>query len=288
MIRTITAVAVLSCLVCTDDGGSQLEVRTRTSEPNISSVSPRRSTGRRATPLPNPSATPFADDSVIFAYLRSRNFVLDTILSKAGTRWAVGARQSITRDRQVFIIGIERGVAHVLGKPIPVAEYEPYPAAQWFSYEGKSNQMNGLVLSLDMGSEGVAGARVFRVRGRDLQLTYQDRRTACKPAALASSDGRQLLRIYSTYLARADCEAECFVLIREEVGVEPAWTEYLEWRDGRWRTPKNPPRKLYAPIEQGYRRAAAFVRTKESGRCTRNGGAYSRLFESWANRAARL
>ena len=218
------------------------------------------------------------------AYLRKRHFALDTVLNTTRERLAIGVHDIRNGSRTILALESANGLIRPLGKPLPLAKYEPYPQVQWFSFGGTI--ADGLSIAFDAGSEGIVGARIFQVRGNTLHLTYQDANATCKPATIMIVRGKVLLRFNTNNIKQSDCEAECSVLIREEIGIEPAWSAVLEWRKGEWRSTSEPLRDIYAPLARAYQRAAEFVSTTKAGSCTRDATTLRRAFTTWAARAA--
>jgi hypothetical protein len=178
------------------------------------------------------------------------------------------------------------GAGRILRKPIPLADVEPYPSAKWFSYS--DNTPDGLVYAFDAAAEGVAGARVFQVRDAALHSTFDDRPSTCKPAEIRREGGRTLLLAYTDHIEQSDCESECSVLIREDLGVEPAWINVLEWRGAGWRPLSIKLPTLYKTMADGYRRAALFTTSTKGHRCSSAGDSRKRQLETWALRAEQL
>jgi hypothetical protein len=226
----------------------------------------------------------------VLSALRSGRFVFDTLLDHSGSRWAVGAHRGARTNRYLVALDMTGGTGRILRKPIPLADFEPYPSAKWFSYSG--NTPDGLVYAFDAAAEGVAGARVFQVRDAALHSTFDDRPTTCKPAEIRREGGHTLLLVYTDYIEQSDCEADCSVLIREDVGVEPAWINVLEWGGAGWRplsikAPTLSP-TLYRTMADGYRKAALFTTSKKGHRCSSAGDSRKRQLETWALRAEQL
>jgi hypothetical protein len=243
--------------------------------------------GRAAAALAGPrSRSPEAIPAEVLSALRGSRFAFDTLLGHSGSRWAVGAHRGAPTKRFLVALDLSEGKARILPKPIALAEFEPYPSAKWFSYLG--NAVDGLVYAFDAASEGVAGSRVFQVRDAALHSTFVDRPSACKPAEIRREGDRTLLLTYGEYIEQSDCEADCSVLIREDVGVEPAWMNVLEWGGAAWRPLSIKVPTLYKSIADGYRKAALFTTSKQGRSCSAAGDSRKRQLEAWALRAEKL
>ncbi|GAC1651949.1 MAG: hypothetical protein NVS4B6_28230 [Mycobacterium sp.] len=167
-----------------------------------------------------------------------------------------------------------------------LADFEPYPSAKWFSYSGDA--LDGLVYAFDAAVEGGAGARVFQIRGGALHQTFMDLPAVCKPAEVRNDGSHLLLLAYTTFIDQVDCEAECTVLLREDVGVEPAWLDVLEWRGTAWRPASRRLPTLYKTLAEGYRKAVLFTVSAKGDRCSSGGDSRTKQLEAWALRAERL
>ena len=219
------------------------------------------------------------------AYLAAHHLVLDTILANKATLWALGVRRDKRREqRYLAALDVSDTVARPLAPPVPLADFEPYPDTQWFSYGDDAT--TGLWYAFDAASEGVAESRVFELRGGRLHLTFQDGRT-CKPAELRR-EGRKLLLLSYTEFLEADCEAECSVRIQETVGVEPAWITLQEWRAGSWHPLTELAPVLARTLAEGYRKAARYVASGQATWCGGRNGAIESKLLAWETRADQM
>lgn len=237
---------------------------------------------------PGPVPQPDGAREALLSAVASDGFTFDAVLSQSPNLYAVAVRCPRDHARVLLIYSRTSSGFARLGQ-FEMGADGLYPTVSFFGTT--PSVTDAVLLAFDHAAEGLVGSQAFLVRGQQMAQTFRDSANVCRPAELkdVDRDGTLELIRYGSSLDPSDCEGTCSVMLREDVGVEPAWAAVLAW-DGRYWSPAglSVSSTFYADLAQRYRAAESFIDSTSAPSCRTKAEIFKAALARWADSASAL
>ncbi len=204
------------------------------------------------------------------------------LIAKVGRFEAYADRSSPNGAPTILVRIAGRGSAEV-GTSIPLAEWEAYPVATWFTPAPSSTPL--LQLSWQQTGEGSTGSSIYSFASRAARRVFSDQGDACVPARLVDidHDGRTELLSYSN--ESDGCSLLCNEVLRDYGIGEPSWTEIFEWNGTTWSPLVVENAEFRDSIASTYSKLADTVRASADPLCRASRTRIEASLRQWAARS---